>query len=75
MTFKLVNIVEIIHVIYFNFISLSYFEIILDLERFNPHRVEIVHHYLSHANLLPHFIHLFEQDHHAVSTCERIQIW
>jgi len=71
-TVKLVYVLEIIHVINFNFINLPYFEVILDLKRLNPHRVEVVHHNLSHAKFQPHILLFLEQDYHSVSTCKRI---
>ena len=53
---------------------LALLEVVLNVERLDPARVEVVHDDLSHADTLPLVAHLLGKDDHAIGSCECIHV-
>ena len=72
---EVVEVVEVIDIIDCNFVVLTFLEVIGNFKVLDPLGVEVVHDDLRLANLFPKVSFFLEEDAHAISACERIQVW
>ena len=75
MSVEVVEVVEVIDIIDCNFVVLTFLEVIGNFKVLDPLGVEVVHDDLRLANLFPKVSFFLEEDAHAISACERIQVW
>ena len=71
---KVVQVVEVVNVIYFYLIVVSLFEVVLNVETFDPYGIQVVHNDLSHAYLRPRVACLSVEYHHAVSARKSVEV-
>lgn len=75
MTLEVHWIFMVVYIIHFDFIVLSLFEVVLDIEGLHPGWAQVVHDNFSDAQTVPLVARLSIQDHHSISPGECVQVW
>lgn len=72
---EIVQIVSVVDVIDLNLIVFALFEMVLDIETFDPYRVEVIHDNFCPSYFMPRIAWLFIKYDNTVSARKSIQIW
>ena len=75
MSIVIVEVVKVVNIVNSDFVVLSLLEVIGHFEVLDPLGVQVIHDDLRLANLFPKVSFFLEEDAHAISACERIQVW
>jgi len=74
MALVIVQIVEVVDVIYVYFKLLSHFEVVLNVDLSDPLGIEVIHNYFCHSNFYPLTACLLKQNAHAIGSRESIKV-
>lgn len=75
MALKILNVVEIVNIVNNNLVCLPNLKIILDIELFDPLRIQVVHDNFSKAHFEPLASLLFIKDGHAIRSGQSVHVW
>jgi len=72
MFFKVIDILKIVNIINYSFKKLLFFKFVVQIERFDPFRIQAVHYDFSVSNEIPASSFFLVEEQNSISPCECI---